>query len=142
MTPLQRVTERVLRNGNPQTPGVPAPLLTLEEFFEGNDLIGSIGCNLATQPQPSDFYDLLKQLRVRRDVSDIRVEITCVDHPGADWPFSDTVWIMTDAKADTVAAWFPQELAPNLAHEGWNPGMRYEQVPVLDGHRPISVWWD
>jgi hypothetical protein len=38
MTPLERITERVNRNGDVDNAATPRPLLTLEEFFEGNML--------------------------------------------------------------------------------------------------------
>jgi len=46
MTPLERITERVNRHGDVNDASTPRPLLTLAEFFEGNDVVGSIGCNL------------------------------------------------------------------------------------------------
>lgn len=41
MTPLERVTRRVSANGDVNDLATPRPLLTLEEFFEGNDASGS-----------------------------------------------------------------------------------------------------
>lgn len=141
MSPLERVTERVFRQGNPELRSTPTPLLTLEEFFDGNDAVGSIGCNLGSEPDPQQFYALLSEIRSRPDVSDVRLQITCVDHPGEDWPFSDTVWIMTSASPDTVAKWFPKELAPNETWEGWPKG-EYEPCPVQAGHRVVAAWYD
>ena len=37
MTPLERITERVSRHGDVNDPRTVRPLLTLEEFFEGNE---------------------------------------------------------------------------------------------------------
>src|SRR5215475_10089248 len=39
MTPLERITERVTRHGDVNEPTTPRPLLTLAEFFEGNEVI-------------------------------------------------------------------------------------------------------
>lgn len=142
MTPLQRVTERLMRNGDPEERSVPTPLLTLEEFFDGNDAVGSIGCNLPTVPEPRELYGLLAEIRAKPEVSDVRVQITCVDDPGNDWPFSDTLWIITAAAPDTVAAWFPDHLAPDEVWEGWSPRRKFEDCPVRDGHRAIAVWYD
>ena len=142
MTPLERVTERVMRNGNPGQGSVATPLLTLEEFFEGNDAIGSIGCNLASEPRPAEFYDLLRVIRQRDDVSDVRVQITAVDDPGNDWPFSDTVWIMTNTSPPDVESWFPKELAPDEVWEGWPEDIEVEEVDLEPGHRPVAAWYD
>jgi len=113
----------------------------LEEFFDGNDYTGSIGCNLASVPEPQQFYELLDQIRSRPEVSDVRMQITCVDHPGEDWPFSDTIWIMTSASPDIVAKWFPEELAPSETWEGWSKGA-YEPCPLQEGHRVVAAWFD
>jgi hypothetical protein len=95
MTPLERITERVSRLGHPDKGGTPRPLLTLAEFFDGNNHVGSIGCNLTPLPTPAEFYALLKKIAARSDVADIRVLITMFDDP--EWPFSDTVYVMTTA---------------------------------------------
>jgi hypothetical protein len=50
MNHLQRIIERVNRNGEFYDENTPTPLLTLKEFFDGNDVVGSIGCNLDGQP--------------------------------------------------------------------------------------------
>jgi hypothetical protein len=142
MTPLERVTERMMRNGNPEERSVPTPLLTLEEFFDGNDFVGSIGCNLDSAPEPTEFFELLQAFRQRPDVSDVRIQITCVDDPGNDWPFSDTIWIMTDREPSEVQHWFPDDLAPNEVWEGWTNRVRFEECPLTPGHKPVGVWYD
>ena len=141
-TPLERVTERVMQAGNPEDSSVPTPLLTLEEFFEGNDETGSIGCNLQSEPEPHEFYDLLKSVRSRSEVSDVRVQITCVDAPGEQWPFSDTVWVITSADSDTVREWFPERLAPDEVWEGWNARVKYEACAVPADYNAVGVWYD
>jgi hypothetical protein len=73
------LVERINRNGDVNEPATPRPLLTLEEFFEGNDDFGSIGYNLPDQPSPAEFYSLLKEIRNRTDVADVRIEV--LDHP-------------------------------------------------------------
>ena len=141
-TPLARVTERVMRNGNPEDRGVSVPLLTLDEFFCGNSEIGSIGCNLPGEPTPGDFHTLLARILEKDEVSDIRMQITCLDDPGVMWPFSDTVWIMTSATEAEVASWFPDELAPDDCWEGWQQSVKYEPVSIQTGHHPIACWYD
>jgi hypothetical protein len=142
MTPLEQVTERAMRNGNPGTRGVATPLLNLEEFFDGNDHVGSIGCNLDSEPSPREFFELLKTIRSKSEVSDVRIQITSVDDPGVEWPFSDTVWIMTSADEETVRSWFPPNLSPDEVWTGWTPRVRFEDVGVHDGHEPIAIWFD
>jgi hypothetical protein len=141
-TPIARVTARVIINGNPEDSKVPTPLLTLEEFFEGNEEIGSIGCNLDGCPEPNEFFKLLSEIRSRPDVSDVRVQITCLDDPWKQWPFSDTLWIMTPVDAETVKTWFPTNLAPDECWTGWTEGTLYEPIEVIAGHSPVAAWFD
>ena len=60
MEALERITERVCRNGHPDDPETPRPLLSIDEFFEGNDVVGSIGCNLIDIPHPNEFFKVFK----------------------------------------------------------------------------------
>jgi hypothetical protein len=139
MTPLDRIAERVSRMGDPDDPGTPRPLLGVDEFFMGNTVVGSIGCNLDGAPAPAEFHTLLRTIAGRSDVGDIRVQITAFDDP--DWPFSDTVYIMTSASAGQVATWFPEHLKPDETWEGF-VAQEYEPYAVPDGMQPIACWWD
>jgi hypothetical protein len=139
MTPLQRITERVSRLGHPDSPETPRPLLEVEEFFANNFVVGSIGCNVYPTPEPAQFSDVLKAIALRADVSDVRVQITAFDDP--EWPFSDTVYIMTSASLDEVASWFPEELKPDETWSGFLE-QSYEPYSVPTGTAPVACWWD
>src|SRR5690606_34504025 len=117
MDALERVTQRVTRQGHPDAAGTPIQLLTLEEFFDGNTVVGSIGCNLDPAPTPVEFEHMLRALLERPEIVEIRVQITMFDDPA--WPFSDTVWLMTSAKLQDILIWFPEELFPDSITEGW-----------------------
>jgi len=139
MTPLERITERVSRLGHPDESGTPTPLVTVDEFFEGNDDVGSIGCNLESEPPPIVFYELFRAISRRPEVKDIRIQITMFDNP--EWPFSDTVYIMTTASPEQVASWFPDELKPDETWEGF-VDQAFEPYEVPAGYKPIACWWD
>jgi len=140
LTDLEAITKRVLRNGHPDDPNTPMPLLTLEEFFTGNSVVGSICCNLDPCPDPQQVFEALKRIRQRDGVADVRIQISAFDDP--DWPFSDTVWVITCADSAEVSAWLPSELAPDECWEGWIESYSYEECEVPDGMQPIAVWWD
>jgi hypothetical protein len=140
MSPLQRISERVNRLGSPDSVETPRPLLTLEEFFEGNECVGSIGCNLPDTPTPQQMYLVLKAIRARPDVQDVRVQVTAFDDP--DWPFSDTVHIMTSASAEEVVSWFEEDLAPSDVWDGFQQGQTYEPYSVPVGSTVVTCWWD
>jgi hypothetical protein len=65
--------------------------VTIDQFFDGNDDLGSIGCNLAPHPGLHVFRETLKMLEARRDVSSVWIEIYNADE--GDWPFSETVLV-------------------------------------------------
>ena len=140
MNALDRVSERVHRLGDPNDPAVPRALLSLEEFFHGNSVHGSICCNLDPCPHPQEVFAELKRIRGRPGVSDIRVQVTVFDDP--DWPFSDTVWIFTDAHHSMVREWLPAKLRPDQCWEGWVESESYEPLDVFHGHKPVAIWWD
>lgn len=139
MTPLERITERVSRLGRPDAAETPRPLLTVDEFFTENSIIGSIGCNLYPAPEPAQFFKLLQAIARRPDVKDVRIQITAFDDP--EWPFSDTVYIMTSAHPDEVASWFPEELKPDETWAGF-ADQSYEPYSIPVGASPVACWWD
>ena len=140
MTPLERIAERVSRRGYVNDAATPRPLLTLAEFFEGNDVDGSTGCNLNPMPSPAEFYDLLKGIAARPGVADVRVQVTMFDAP--EWPFSDTVWVVTSASPEVVASWFDESVRPDECIPGWQEGVAVEAYTVPAGMKPIMSWWD
>jgi hypothetical protein len=141
MTPHERITERVSRLGDVNELETPRPLLSLTEFFEGNDEVGSIGCNLSPMPGPAAFYRSFQAIADRLGVADVRVQVTMFDDPNG-WPFSDTVWVITDAAPEEVAGWFPEEMRPDDCRRGWTEGVAFEPCPVPAGMAPIACWWD
>jgi hypothetical protein len=140
MARIDEITERVNRNGDVNDLQTPRPLLTLEEFFDGNDVVGCICCNLLPTPTPAEVFENLKGIRARPDVADVRVQVTMFDSP--DWPFSDTVWVMSSAAPDAVKSWFEAAFTPDECAAGWVPGTTYEPMDVPAGMQPIYCWWD
>lgn len=140
MNPLGRMTLRVNRNGPVDDPDAPRPLLTLPEFFDGNSVVGSIGCNLSPAPGPAAFRRVLEAIAARPEVADVRVQVSMFDDP--DWPFSDTIWVLTSAHADTAAPWFPEGLRPDDVFVGWPTGDPVETCAVPPGTQPVACWRD
>ena len=140
MTPLERITERVNRHGDINDAATRRPLLTLEEFFDGNDVSGSICCNLSPMPEPQEVYETLKQIRSRPDVADVRIEVAMFDVP--EWPFAETVWVITTADPEQVKSWFTDEMAPDDVWAGWTSDRKFEPVDVPAGMQPVACWYD
>jgi hypothetical protein len=142
MTPLERITERVSRHGDVNDAATLRPLVTLAEFFEGNDVDRSIGINCRTHPRATaaEFYDVLKGIAARPDVTDVRVQITMFHIP--EWPFSDTVWVITSSSPKKVAGWFDKAVRPYKCIAGWKKRVAVEPCPVPSGMKPVRCYWE
>src|SRR5437762_12173923 len=77
-------------------------IVPIAEFFDGNDDLGSIGCNLDQHPGVGTFRDVLTGLLRRSDVQAVYAQISELD-PGEDsWPFSDTVLVVGSISTDDL----------------------------------------
>ena len=74
-----RLIEAIRRQGLP-SPDAPLPVVTLEQFFDGNDDLGSIGCNLIDHPGTASFFATLRAIRDRPNVHNVLVEIIGAAH--------------------------------------------------------------
>jgi len=120
----------------------PRPIVSLEDFFEGNKDLGSIGCNLIDYPEIPKFYEVLKSIRAKDNVQDVLVEISEVDEEFLDWPFSETVYILTSASKEEIGKWM-EPLQPDEIFEGWGFKKAPSAAPKLqDGMRVFGAWWD
>jgi hypothetical protein len=82
----KELIERIKQRGLP-SPDRPMPLVTLEEFFVGNDDYGSIGCNLTPMLGPRFFFERLKFILSQANVQDVLVEVAeVVEEDPATWP--------------------------------------------------------
>jgi hypothetical protein len=142
MTLLERLVARINRSGSINDPATLRPLVTLEEFFEGNEDYGSIGYNFyPDQPAPAEFYELLKRIRNRPDVDDVRIEVSQHEVPD-EWPSSDTVWIIARAFPAEVAGWLGERFRADELVIGWPTTWAVEPYSIPPGMRAIGVWWD
>jgi hypothetical protein len=86
------------------------------------------------------MFELLKQIRSRPDVGDVRVEVSMFDEH--EWPFSETIWIVTTASAAEVKGWFAKAIRPDETWAGWRDGDKVESVFIPANMQPIACWWD
>ena len=82
---------------------------------------------------------MLLEISKRSDVKDIRIQISAFDDP--DWPFTDTIYIMTSAPEADVVSWFPVQLKPDDFWEGF-VDQAYEPYDIPQDSRPVAIWWD
>lgn len=112
----------------------------IDVFFDGNDDVGSIGCNLMAHPGIECFRSSFAKIAARADVQAIYVQIAELDPGENNWPFTDTVIVF-----GTLS---PQMLASELA------GLKPDEVrhaaehdklhsPDLGHTSPgLVAWWD
>lgn len=120
---------------------LPEPhVVPIARFFDGNDDIGSIGCNLDPHPGIDHFREILTGLLARPDVQAVYAQLSERDPGDGCWPFADTVLVV-----GTVPARDLQEAVRGLQPDevGAAEGMSVPPV-IADRHRsPVSViWWD
>lgn len=134
---LDDLRRHIRRHEELGAPG--APLVSVEDFFTGNTDVASIGPNLEEHPGVEAFAEVLRALRKKPGVHDVRVSITDpMLEDGDAWPFTDTVYVVGNVGVEDVAAW-TVELQPDEVSE-----VEPEDVPGLDvgAGRVFAVWWD
>jgi len=137
----KELIERIKLLGLP-SPDRPLPLVTLEEFFVGNDDYGSIGCNLTPLMGPQFFFEKLKFIRSLPNVQDLLVEVTEVEEEDpVMWPFANRVYVFTDGTPEDVAHWtvILQPDAIEKCFASGKPACAPEHKP---GYKCYEVWWD
>jgi hypothetical protein len=117
------------------------PIVTLEEFFEGNDDLGSIGCNLIDHPGIDRFYAVLRAVRARPNVQDVLIGIT-EDMGDEEWPFSDSVYVLTSAPAPEVQQWVADLQPDEIGAPGYFPPPPATAPVPRPGFVVWTLWWD
>jgi len=133
---LARLSVRSIRR--PVTPL--RQIVSIEEFFDGNDDLGSIGCNLTEDPGMDAFRDTFARIARRPDVATVYAQIAELD-PGEDcWPFADTIFVVGSLSEDELA----EALAPLEPDEIWK--MADSDIPSDARKGPdthvLAAWWD
>jgi hypothetical protein len=118
----------------------PHTVLSIEEFFHGNEDEGSIGCNLSDRPTHAEFQRVLFSVRGRPEVQDV---LMCVSEDmGDDWPFVDSVFVLTTASEAEVASWLaPLHVDKPYTLETW-PGPTQFLPPLSADAHVVVGWWD
>jgi hypothetical protein len=115
-------------------------LVRIDTFLDGNDDLGSIGCNLMQHPGIEVFRSTFERIANRRDVEAVYAQIAEVD-PGEDsWPFADTVFVVGSIPVSELAS----ELAA-LEPDEVGSAVNFGIPPELEANRssPVLVaWWD
>ena len=135
----KKLEEKIYAQGYPDAPT--APIVSLEDFFEGNDDEGSIGCNLLEHPGIKTFYKVLLDIKNKENVQDVFVEIMEIEDDEEYWAFSERVYILTNANISEVEDWV-EPLEPSEIDEGYAFGEPPLAPNLKEEYKVLSVWWD
>lgn len=136
MSKKDRLVHKIFSTGYPANEIV----VSLEDFFNGNNDRASIGPNIhIDQPSPQEFYQKLSELKRSLKVEDVLIRIQDVEE--LDWPFSDTVYIITKFSKEEL---FKEliELKPDEIYEEWMYGKPINAPEIKKGYSIFSIWWD
>lgn len=142
-------------------------VVSLEDFFVGNDDFGSFAPNVILPPPPvpprlwsklrrllrpavgelpgpSAFYELFQRVRDRDEVQDVLVEIKELvqEADGRLLPWSDTVYVLARASKEEVARWLEGPLHPDDVIEGYGEEKPPAAPELDDGVKVFAAWWD
>ena len=132
----EKLVEKIYSIGYPDNEIV----VSLEDFFDGNNVRASIGPNIhIDQPSPQEFYQKLAELKKSEKVEDILIRIQDVED--LDWPFTDTVYIISELAMEELKAKLT-DLKPDEIYEEWMYGKPINAPEIKNGFSIFSVWWD
>ncbi len=115
-------------------------IVPIADFFDGNDDVGSIGCNLDPHPGIDCFRQVLVGLLDRPDVEAVYAQISELDPGEKSWPFSDTVLVAGNISVDDL-----REAVNALQPDEVGDAAQFSISPTLiEQHGPsvLAVWWD
>ncbi len=117
----------------------PNPLVPIDRFFDGNDDLGSIGCNLSEHPGIDCFREILVGLTQRPDVEAVYAQIAELDPDDDAWPFTDTVWVVGSIAPDTL-----QDIVGPLQPDEVSPAVGEILASIRQKHEGhiLVIWWD
>jgi hypothetical protein len=141
--------QEIERQGSVNDYAARSPAVSVEAFFDGNDDLGSIGCNIPNDEHPGlhKFNEVLRKINKRKDVQCVLIKIYDIEE-GA-WPFSDEVYILSSASLGEVREWI-EELCPSNVYDDLtrNDGKTWKAIkphngPELqEGMKAYYIWWD
>lgn len=115
-------------------------IVSIAEFFDGNDDPGSIGCNLIEHPGVDKFRDVLTELSNRDDVEAVFAQISELDPGEGCWPFADTVLVVGTISRDDL-----KQLLEPLSPDEIGTGEEYGAPPAFLQKQKapvVAAWWD
>ena len=117
------------------------PVVSLEDFFEGNTDNGSIGCNLIPHPGVDFIYDSLIKVRSHPMVQTVLIEIFEVDEALETWPFSERIYVYTSLPVEEISKMMKPLKYDELEY-GFFKGKPSSAISPKSGMNVYAFWWD
>jgi hypothetical protein len=130
-----------IRSLEEDAPDDPLPVVSLEDFFEGNTDEGSIGCNLIPHPGIYFFHNTLIMVRNHPRVQTVLIEIFEVDETFETWPFSERVYVYTALPEEEIAQMMKPLKYDELEHDFFK-GRPLSAVSPQSSMNVYAFWWD
>lgn len=109
----------------------------LDDFFVGNEDLGSIGVNLDPHPGLKKFYKVLNQIKSSQKTELVLVRIANIEN--GDWPYSDAIYVIGDWNVEELRI-ATASLRPDDIVDGW---MYDKPVNIDVSQRNVhTIWWD
>jgi hypothetical protein len=115
-------------------------VIPIADFFDGNDDLGSIGCNVDPHPGVDAFRDVLTGLLRRPDVEAVCAQISELDPGEESWPFTDIVLVTGKISADDLRS-AVSSLQPGEVGDSEQFGVS-QSIAERHGPPVLVVWWD
>jgi hypothetical protein len=136
MADKTEILKRITKEGFPKKEVV----VSVEEFFEGNEDDSSIGCNIYPDP-PSlqTFYETFKKMKSSDKIENILIRIA--DAEDTDWFYTDTVYVIGNVTMEEVKEML-KDLKPDEIYAGWMYGLPQSTTDIKRENKIYSAWWD
>ncbi|MCL5246608.1 hypothetical protein M4I21_12355 [Cellulophaga sp. 20_2_10] len=121
-------------------------LMSVDDFFDGNNDISSIAPNLTEKPKLSEYYSVFKKILKNKNVEDVFVNIKDINIyengklRDSEWFFSDMIYIVGKISKSEVA-----ELTEHLKPDE----VEFDKGSIIQNIKPkyselnvVYVWWD
>ncbi len=132
--------EKIEKQGGLNSPYSKDILVSVEDFFEGNNVLGSFAANACTENlDVHEFYEILKNIKLKENVQDVWIVICDIDE---EWPYSDTIYISANANEGIIYKWFGDGFPSEVWKIDCKENILTEIPEIENGFKVFGVWWD
>lgn len=146
MNQLKKLTLiRKIRKVQDRIPKGKEILITLDDYFDGNDeenciILANTDVNVSSK----EFESFLRNIKKNDCVFDIFIRFydyeDAIDFDDI-WVNSDTIFIITTASTEEVKVWFEFYTPSSISEEIETKD--FANLPSIpNGYKIISIWWD